>query len=89
MRIDEIIVDEGIAWKRRGNKVLRQFRCTSGHRAGRVVASPSQCFKPIDIKKRLTLRKTKARMGSRAARKANRTKKFNPVSKRAKSMNKT
>ncbi len=87
MRIDEIIVDEGIAWKRRGNKVVKQFRCTSGQRKGRVVASPSQCFKPIDIKRRLTLRKTKARMGSRAARKASRTKKFNPVSRRARTMN--
>lgn len=87
MRIDEIVVDEGIAWKRRGNKVVRQFRCTSGNRKGRVVASPSQCFKPIDIKKRLTLRKTKARLGARAARKAGRTKKFNPASRRAKAMN--
>ena len=78
---------EGLAWKRRGNKVVKQFRCTSGQRAGRVVASPSQCFKPIDIKKRLTMRKMKAKMGGRAARKSNRTKKFNPVSKRAKSMN--
>lgn len=87
MRIDEIIVDEGIAWKRRGNKVLRQFRCTSGQRKGRIVASPSQCFKPIDIKKRLTLRKMKARLGKRAIRKSGRTKKFNPVSRRARTMN--
>ena len=88
MRIDEIVIDEKIAWKKRGNKVVKQFRCTSGNRKGRIVASPAQCFKPIDIKRRLTLRKTKAKMGSRAARKSNRTKKFNPVSRRAKSMNK-
>ena len=37
MRIDEIAVDEKIAWKRRGNKVVKQFRCTSGQRKGRVV----------------------------------------------------
>jgi hypothetical protein len=87
MRIDEIVIDEKIAWKKRGNKVVKQFRCTSGNRKGRIVASPAQCFKPIDIKRRLTLRKTKAKMGSRAARKSNRTKKFNPVSRRAKAMN--
>ena len=87
MRIDEIVVDEKIAWKKRGNKVVKQFRCSSGQRKGRIVASPSQCFKPIDIKRRLTLRRTKAKMGSRAARKSNRTKKFNPVSRRAKAMN--
>ena len=88
MRIDEIVVDEGIAWKRRGNKVVKQFRCTSGQRKGRIVASPSQCFKPIDIKRRLTLRKTKAKLGKRASRKSARTKKFNPVARRAKAMNK-
>lgn len=85
MLIEEIV--EGIAWKRRGNKVIRQFRCTSGRRKGRVVASPSQCFKPIDIKKRIALRKVKARMGGRLQRKAGRTKKFNPTSRRIQRMN--
>ena len=87
MRIDEIITTEKIAWKRRGTTLKKQFRCTSGARKGRVVASPSQCFKPIDIKKRLTLRKTKARLGPRATRKAARTKKFNPISRRLKTLN--
>lgn len=86
MRIDEIVTEK-VAWKRRGNKLKRQFRCSSGPRKGRVVANPGQCFKPIDIKKRLTLRKTKARMGSRLQRKAGRTKKFNPISRRLKTMN--
>ena len=86
MRIDEIVTEK-IAWKRRGNKLKRQFRCSSGPRKGRVVASASQCFKPIDIKKRMTLRKTKAKMGSRLQRKAGRTKNFNPVSRRLKTMN--
>ena len=81
-------VEEGVAWKRRGSKITRQFRCTSGRRKGRVVASPSQCFKPIDLKKRANLRKTKAKLGPRLQRKAGRTKKFNPVSKRIKAMNK-
>lgn len=85
---DEDEVEEGIAWKKRGQKIVRQFRCTSGARKGRVVASPGQCFKPIDVKKRLSLRRTKAKMGSKATRKAKRTKKFNPVSKRVRSMNK-
>lgn len=85
---EEDEVEEGIAWKKRGNKIVRQYRCVSGNRKGRVVASPSQCFKPIDLKKRMSLRRTKARMGSKATRKARRTKKFNPVSKRVKAMNK-
>lgn len=86
MRIDEIVTEK-IAWKRRGNKLKRQFRCASGPRKGRVVATASQCFKPIDIKKRMTLRKTKAKMGSRLQRKAGRTKNFNPASRRLKTMN--
>ena len=86
MRMDEIVTEK-IAWKRRGNTLKRQFRCSSGPRKGRVVATASQCFKPIDIKKRMTLRKTKAKMGSRLQRKAGRTKNFNPVSRRLKTMN--
>jgi len=86
MLIEEII--EGVAWKKRGSKMIRQFRCTSGRRKGRVVASPSQCFKPIDLKKRANLRKMKAKLGARLSRKAGRTKKFNPISKRIKAMNK-
>lgn len=89
MLVEEVIknIEEGVAWKRQGTKLKRQFRCTSGARKGRVVASPSQCFKPIDIKKRLTLRKTKAKMGPRATRKAGRTKRFNPASRRVQQLN--
>lgn len=87
MLIEEII--EGVAWKKRGNKITRQFRCTSGRRKGRVVSSPSQCFKPIDLKKRANLRKMKAKLGARLSRKAGRTKKFNPISKRIRAMNRS
>ncbi len=87
MLIEEII--EGVAWKKRGSKITRQFRCTSGRRKGRVVASPAQCFKPIDLKKRANLRKMKAKLGGRLSRKAGRTKKFNPISKRIRAMNRS
>ena len=87
MRIDEIIVAEKVAWKRRGNTIKKQFRCSSGPRKGRVVAQPSQCFKAVDIKKRMTLKRTKAKMGGRLQRKAGRTKKFNPISRRLKTLN--
>ena len=90
MLIEEIVgVDEAKAvWARTGNTIKRKFRCMSGHRKGRVVANPTQCFKPIDIKKRMTLRKTKAKMGSRITRKAGRTKRLNPISKRLQKLNK-
>ena len=35
---------EGMTWAKRGNKVVRKFRCVSGRRKSRVVSSPAQCF---------------------------------------------
>lgn len=57
-------------------------------RKGRVVSEPSQCSKPIDLKKRFTLKKTKARMGARIAKKAQRTKRLNPASRILRQLNK-
>jgi len=90
MLITEILknIDETkIAWARRGNKVVRKYRCASGKRKGRVVATPSQCFAAPDIKKRIKLKMTKARLGSRMARKAKRTKRINPASRRVAALN--
>jgi len=84
----EPVVEAQLVWARKGNKIARKFRCAVGQRAGRVVSDPSQCSKPIDIKKRITLRKTKARMGARMARKAQRTKRMNPASKAVQRLNK-
>ena len=83
----EPIVEAQLVWARKGNKLTRKFRCAVGQRAGRVVADPSQCSAPIDIKKRMNLKKTKAKMGARMARKAQKTKKFNPASKALKHLN--
>ena len=77
-----------IAWARVGNKVVKKYRCSSGPRQGRIVSSPSQCGKPIDIKKRLKLKQTKLAKGSRMARKSKRTKRRNPASLRIQRMNK-
>ena len=82
------IVETRMVWKKSGKTIKRAVRCTSGRRKGRVVSNPSQCTKPIDMKKRLTLKKTKAKMGKKMARKANRTKRLNPASKRVKRLNK-
>ena len=91
MRLDEIvegeILEARMVWRRMGNKIKRAVRCTSGPRAGRVVANPNQCGKPIDLKKRMTLRRTKAKMGARMKRKAKMTRRMNPASKRLKTLN--
>jgi len=91
MRIDEFteepIVEARMVWRRMGNTIKRAVRCTSGRRAGRVVSNIGQCSKPIDMKKRLTLKRTKAKMGTRLARKSQRTRRMNPASRRLKTMN--
>ena len=92
MRLEEftdVTITEGrMVWRKMGNTIKRAVRCTSGRRKGRVVSNVSQCSAPIDFKKRLTLKRTKARMGTRMARRAQRTKKFNPNSRRLRTMNK-
>ena len=44
MQIKEII-SEGVVqiWSRTGGKMVRKYRCTSGPRKGRIVASPGEC----------------------------------------------
>lgn len=81
-------LEEKRVWARSGKKVVRKYRCTSGRRKGRVVAKIAQCFAAPDMKKRFTLKKTKARVGGRMARKARRTKRVNPVSRRVQALNK-
>ena len=86
MLINEIIVEKQV-WARNGKQIVRKYRCAGGKRHGRVVTTPSACFAPIDIKKRIQLKKTKSRLGSKMIRKARKTKRFNPASKRVQALN--
>jgi hypothetical protein len=94
MKMDDIthdsdyLVETKMVWAKTGKKVTRKYRCTFGKRKGRVVADPSQCSKPVDMKKRFTLRRTTAQKGSRMTRKAQRTKRTNPASKMVRALNK-
>jgi hypothetical protein len=67
--MDEIIGDELISvvaesvdrqFRRYGDNFLRQYRCTSGPKKGRLVASPDQCGKRKDPRR--------VRIGKKAAR---------------------
>ena len=80
-------IDEKQVWARKGKAVTRKYRCTSGRRKGRVVAKMQQCFAPLDIKQSVRLKQTKKKVGSRMIRKAKRTKRTNPASKRLKQLN--
>ena len=85
---EAVELDEKQVWAKSGQKVVRKYRCTAGSRKGRVVKEPAQCFRAPDVKRRIQLKKTKARMGARMARKAKRTKRVSPVSRRVAQLNK-
>ena len=87
MLVNEIVVEK-LVWAKSGNRATRKYRCGAGSRKGRVVSSASACFAPINIQKRLTLKKTKAKQGRKMTRKAQKTKRINPVSNRVKRLNK-
>ena len=84
---DETIFEARMVWRKMGSTVKRAVRCTSGRRKGRVVSKPSQCTAPINMKKRMVLKRTKARMGKRLSRISQRTKRMNPAARRLKQLN--
>jgi len=88
IEVTEPLIETKIVWAKKGkNSITRKYRCSFGKRKGRVVASPMQCSAPIDMKKRFSLKKTRARLGSKMVRKAKKTKRFNPASKRVRALN--
>lgn len=84
---EEPQIDEKQVWARKGKSVTRKYRCGSGRRKGRIVSKMQQCFAPLNIKKSVKFKQTKKRMGAKMARKAKRTKRTNPASKRLKNLN--
>lgn len=84
----QIVVEAKIVWARKGKRIARKVRCTVGRKKGRVVSSAATCSKRIDIKKRLRFKRLKQKMKTRFKMRARRTKKFNPLSRRVRQMNK-
>jgi hypothetical protein len=87
MRKEEFIEAVSNAYKRVGSKNVRKFRCKSGPRKGRVMASPASCNAPINSKKRASLTKTKSRLGKQRSFTSKLTTKRNPSSRRLKTLN--
>jgi hypothetical protein len=92
MLLREFFIDqleEKQVWARKGAKLVRKYRCSGGTRHGRIVAQPTQCFAPVDVKQRALMKRTRARLGKKMARKAKKTKRTNPASIRlSKGLNK-
>jgi len=88
MRVDEILV-EGVAsiFGRDKGKIVRKYRCTTGSRKGRIVASPSTCNAPKRVKSSVSLKRTKAKKGSVMKVKSSRTKKHSGASPRIARLN--
>lgn len=84
---DEELLEAKRVWAKRGNKVKRMIRCTSGKRKGRVVAKAAGCTTAINIKKRFLMKKIRRLYKQKMARKAKKTKRFNPASRRLKTLN--
>ena len=74
-----------MVWRKMGNTIKRAVRCTSGRRKGLVVSNRTM-FRS-ELQKRLTLKRTKAKMGARMARKALKNKKVQSASRRVRSLN--
>jgi len=85
-QIDEPL-DEKQVWARKGKSVVRKYRCGTGRRKGRVVSKMSQCFAPLNMKQSVRFKQLKRKVGGRMARKAKRTKKINPASRRLQTLN--
>jgi hypothetical protein len=81
-------ITEKQVWGRRGTKLVRKYRCTSGSRKGRTVSKIAQCFAAPDPKKKAQFKRTKARLGAKMARKARKTKRVNPASRQLARLNK-
>jgi hypothetical protein len=84
------IVEAGTArvWSRSGGKQTRKFRCLHGARKGQVRASPAACNAPINVKKSVGLKTTKAKRSGQMKVKAAITKRANPAAKRLTRLNK-
>ena len=61
MLVSEFVqpIDEKQVWGRKGKTLVRKYRCMSGNRKNRIVATPAQCFAPLI--KRAVMKRTRAR----------------------------
>lgn len=71
-----------------GVKQVQKFVCSGGLRAGRRVSNIAQCSAPVDVDKKIQMKKTRARTKVRQARRSKRTKRIDPSSLLAKALNK-
>lgn len=77
-----------LVYARKGSKIVKKYRCTSGKRKGKLVSTPQGCFGPIDIKKKMRMRRLRKQKERSIALRTKRTKAMNPISKQVARLNK-
>lgn len=91
--LEDVLIETSMIFARKkskggGVKQVQKFICTGGPRAGRRVSSIAQCSAPVDVDKKIQMKKTRARTKVRQARRTKRTKRIDPSSLLAKALNK-
>tara|TARA_B100000315_G_C14566973_1_gene583444 strand:+ start:369 stop:863 length:495 start_codon:yes stop_codon:yes gene_type:complete len=84
---DHSAIAEGVSQifrRAKGSKPKMGFRCTSGHRKGRIVAKPSTCFAKLDPRKSAKIRTKRQRKAKIAGKKLGITKRSRAGSRRLK-----
>jgi len=76
-------------WAKSGSKNVRKYRCTSGARKGRVMASPASCSKPLNVGKSASLKKTRTKRKQSMSFKSGLSKRSNPGAIRTNRLNKS
>jgi len=86
---DHSAIAEGVSQifrRKAGGAPKMGFRCSSGHRKGRIVAKPSTCFAKLDPKKSAKIRQKRSIKAKQAGKKLGITKRSGAGSKRLKSV---
>ena len=84
---DHSAITEGVSQifrRKKGGAPAKGFRCTSGHRKGRIVAQPSTCFARLDPKKSAKIRAKRSIKAKQAGKKLAITKRSGPGARRLK-----
>jgi hypothetical protein len=90
MRVAELLTEGALQiMGRKGNKLVRKYRCTAGSRKGRIVADPATCNKPKRVKSSINIKKAKARRGSAMKVASARTKRARGTTQRLTRINKS
>ena len=86
---DHSAITEGVSQifrRKKGGAPAKGFRCTSGHRKGRIVAKPSTCFAKLDPKKSAKIRTKRPIKARQAGKKLAITKRTGAGARRLKSV---